>query len=66
MPKAFLPAVAENFQNAENSISKFLVEKITLDALDAARKEEQSRVPFFSDSTEKVYFVCSSLAIINR
>jgi transposase len=41
MSKAFLPAIAENFPNAENIIDKFHVKKVLIDALDDVRKAEQ-------------------------
>jgi transposase len=41
MPRAFLPAIAENFPNAENIIGKFRVKKVLIDAPDDVRKAEQ-------------------------
>ena len=41
MSKAFLPAIAENFPDAENVIDKFHVKKVLMDALEKVRKEEQ-------------------------
>jgi len=42
--KSFLPAIAENFPNAENNIDKFHVKKVLIDALDEVRKAEQRSV----------------------
>jgi len=44
MSKSFLPAIAENFPNAENIIDKFHVKKVLIDALDEVRKAEQKSV----------------------
>jgi transposase len=44
MSKSFLPAIAENFPNAENIIDKFHVKKVLIDALDEVRKTEQKSV----------------------
>jgi transposase len=44
MSKTFLPAIAENFPNAENIIDKFHVKKVLIDALDEVRKAEQKSV----------------------
>ena len=44
MSKTYLPAIAENFPNAENVIDKFHVKKVLIDALDSVRKEEQKMV----------------------
>ena len=41
MSKAFLPAIAKHFPNAENVIDKFHVKKVLIDALDEVRKDEQ-------------------------
>jgi transposase len=44
MSKTFLPAIAENFPNAENIIDKFHVKKVLIDALDEVRKQEQRTI----------------------
>ena len=44
MSKSFLPAIEENFPNAENIIDKFHVKKVLIDALDEVRKAEQKDV----------------------
>jgi transposase len=44
MSKSFLPAIADNFPNAENVIDKFHVKKVLIDALDDVRKAEQKAV----------------------
>lgn len=44
MSKAFLPAIAKHFPNAENVIDKFHVKKVLMDALEAVRKTEQRHV----------------------
>ena len=44
MSKTYLPAIKENFPNAENIIDKFHVKKVLIDALDAVRKAEQKTV----------------------
>lgn len=44
MSKSFLPAIAENFPNAENIIDKFHVKKVLIDALEEVRKAEQKTV----------------------
>lgn len=41
MSKAFLPAIAKHFPNAENVIDKFHVKKVLVDALEEVRKAEQ-------------------------
>ena len=41
MSKTYLPAIEENFSNAENIIDKFHVKKVLIDALDEVRKAEQ-------------------------
>ena len=41
MSKTYLPAIEENFPNAENIIDKFHVKKVLIDALDEVRKSEQ-------------------------
>jgi len=44
MSKSYMPAIAENFPNAENIIDKFHVKKVLIDALDKVRKEEQKTI----------------------
>ena len=44
MSKTYLPAIEENFPNAENIIDKFHVKKVLIDALDEVRKAEQKTV----------------------
>jgi len=44
MSKTYLPAIANNFPNAENIIDKFHVKKVLIDALDEVRKAEQKAV----------------------
>jgi transposase len=44
MSKSFLPAIADNFPNAENIIDKFHIKKVLIDALDEVRKAEQKTV----------------------
>lgn len=44
MSKTYLPAIEENFPNAENIIDKFHVKKVLIDALDEVRKAEQRTV----------------------
>lgn len=44
MSKSFLPAIETNFPNAENTIDKFHVKKVLIDALDEVRKAEQKSV----------------------
>jgi transposase len=44
MSKTYLPAIEENFPNAENIIDKFHVKKVLIDALDEVRKAEQKMV----------------------
>jgi transposase len=44
MSKTYLPAIEENFTNAENIIDKFHVKKVLIDALDEVRKTEQKTV----------------------
>jgi transposase len=44
MSNAYLPAIEENFPNAENTIDKFHVKKVLIDALDEVRKAEQKTV----------------------
>jgi transposase len=44
MSKTYLPAIRENFPNAENIIDKFHVKKVLIDALDEVRKTEQKAV----------------------
>ena len=44
MSKTYLPAIEENFPNAENIIDKFHVKKVLIDALDDVRKTEQKTV----------------------
>ena len=41
MSKTYLPAIEENFPNAEAIIDKFHVKKVLIDALDEVRKAEQ-------------------------
>jgi len=45
MSKTYLPAIEENFPNADNVIDKFHVKKVLIDALDEVRKAEQKAVP---------------------
>jgi transposase len=40
MSKPYLPAIKENFPNAENIIGKFHIKKVLIDALDEVRKAE--------------------------
>jgi len=44
MSKTYLPAIEENFPNAETIIDKFHVKKVLIDALDTVRKAEQKTV----------------------
>jgi transposase len=44
MSKTFLPAIEKHFPNAENTIDKFHVKKVLIDALDEIRKAEQKTV----------------------
>ena len=44
MSKTYLPAIEENFPNAETIIDKFHVKKVLIDALDKVRKGEQKTV----------------------
>jgi len=44
MSKTYLPAIEENFPNAETIIDKFHVKKVLIDALDKVRKAEQKAV----------------------
>jgi len=44
MSKTYLPAIEENFPNAETIIDKFHVKKVLIDALDEVRKAEQKTV----------------------
>ena len=44
MSKTYLPAIEENFPNAENIIDKFHVKKVLIDAMDEVRKSEQKTV----------------------
>jgi transposase len=44
MSKTYLPAIEENFPNAESIIDKFHVKKVLIDALDEVRKAEQKAV----------------------
>jgi transposase len=41
MSKSFMPAIAEEFQNAVNVIDKFHVKKVLIDAMETVRREEQ-------------------------
>lgn len=51
MSKSYVPAIAENFPEAEHTIDKFHVKKVVVDALEEVRKDEQktaeSKAPLF-------------------